>query len=95
MALKSESNVTTNSTVTIAITGRRDTLWFGGTWDSASLEIRSYPKSGIGWYVVEETAITANNNWSPQANIPQGALIDLVFTGGGGSMDLDVIHQGG
>ena len=91
MARKTNVTVTGDGTTTIALSGQGDTVYCGGTWSTASVEIRSKPTANSSWYIVEETAQTANFNWSPSAGTGRGIYIDVVVTGGG-SPSLDIIH---
>jgi hypothetical protein len=92
MALKSETTVTGNGTTAVVIRGQ-DTIFVGGnTWETASVEIRSKYSAAADWYVVEETAQTANFNWSPNAGTGKSIYIDIVVSAVTTACDLDIAH---
>ena len=90
MAKKSVTTVTGDGTTTVVIRSQ-DTIFVGGTWSTASVELRSKYAPDASWYVVEETGQTANFNWSPSAGTGKSIYIDIVVTGGG-SPSLDIAH---
>lgn len=63
------------------------TVYFWGTWDSATAKIQISPDGGTNWFDVPNTSVTADTVMNVEI---RASHVRAVLSGGGGSMSLSV-----
>lgn len=83
------TNFTTNTNV-VGTAGTKDiAVVASGTWDSATLTLAMYDRSSTTYVDVEAWTTDV----AKAVSLGSGTQYKLTTTGGGGSLDIDVIHQ--